>query len=260
MQDARTRSIAVTGAASGLGRAIVARLRRSGATATGIDLREGDIAADLGSASGRRDAVDAILERCDRRLDAVVTAAGVGPYREPELVTAVNYFGTVDLLDALFPFLQRGSDPAALAVSSIGAFFGANVSRELVAACLSGDEAGALEVSRSCTGSQAYVSVKRALVVAVRSRAVTWGQAGTRLNVLVPGNMSTPMLEGVYAAPGLGEQTRQLPIPLGRDGEADEVASTAAFLVGKESPYLHGAMIPVDGGVLAALRPDPFEG
>ena len=35
---------------------------------------------------------------------------------------------------------------------------------------------------------------------------------------------------------------------------------TSFPLVGKESPYLHGAMIPVDGGVLAALRPDPFEG
>ena len=134
MEDARARSIAVTGAASGLGRAIVARLRSSGVTAIGIDLRDADISADLGRASGRREAVDAILERCDRHLDAVVTAAGVGPYREPGLVTAVNYFGTVELLDALFPCLQRGSDPAALAVSSIGAFFGENVSRELVAA------------------------------------------------------------------------------------------------------------------------------
>ncbi|HPG28720.1 MAG TPA: SDR family oxidoreductase, partial [Myxococcota bacterium] len=154
--------------------------------------------------------------------------------------------------------LARGDAPAALTVASIGGYFDGSVVPPLLDACLADDEPEALAIAKSGTGTQAYSTVKRAIVVATRGRAPEWGAAGVRLNVVVPGNMSTPMLEGVYATPGMGDQTRAMPVPLGRDGDAAEVAAVAAFLLGEGASYVHGAAVPVDGGVLAGLQPDPF--
>ena len=143
-------------------------------------------------------------------------------------------------------------------MASIGGYFDGSIVPALIEACLADDEPGAIARSRQGTGTQAYSSVKRAIVIATRRRAAAWGADGVRLNVVVPGNMSTPMLDGVYATPGMGDQTRAMPVPLGRDGAAAEVAAVAAFLLGEGASYVHGAAIPVDGGVLAGLQPDPF--
>ena len=101
--------------------------------------------------------------------------------------------------------------------------------------------------------------MKRALIVAIRRRVHEWGRLGVRLNVLVPGNMSTPMLEGVYATPGIGEQARGMPVPFARDAQPEEVAAVGAFLLSEAASYVHGATLAVDGGVLAAIQPDPFD-
>ncbi len=254
----RARLVAVTGASSGLGAALVEQLRRAGQVAIGIDVRGSDVDADLGNDAGRKRALEAVLERGDGALDGLVVAAGVGPYASPETVVAVNYFGSMRLVDALRPVLARGRAPAAVTVASIGGYFDGSIVPELVEACLADDEPAAVACSQHGDGTRAYSSVKRAIVIATRRRAAEWGAAGVRLNVLVPGNMVTPMLEGVYATPGIGEQTRQMPVPLGRDGEAAEVAQVAAFLLGAGASYVHGAAVPVDGGVLAGLEPDPF--
>ncbi len=254
----RERTIAVTGAASGLGRALVTLIESRGDIAIGVDLDGSDINADLATATGRESAVDSILDTSGGRLDGLVTAAGVGPYCEPQTVTAVNFFGTIELLDALCPALQSGETAGAVLVSSTGAFFEDSVDRELVAACLCKDETKALERSAACDGTVAYVSAKRALIIAARQRATTWGSIGVRLNVLVPGSMATPMLDDVLKMPVAGEQTRNTPVPLGRVAPPEEVASAAAYLVSSDASYIHGAVLPVDGGSLAAMQPDPF--
>jgi NAD(P)-dependent dehydrogenase (short-subunit alcohol dehydrogenase family) len=256
----RSDLIAVTGAASGLGAALAKRLGESGRSTLGIDLTGTDVDADLASAAGRKAAIEAILARGNGRLEGLVVAAGVGPYGSPETIVAVNYFGSMQLIDELRPALAEGREAAAVTIASIGGFFDGSIVSALVDACLEGDEPAALALSREVTGTQAYSSVKRAIVIATRRRAAEWGAAGVRLNCVVPGNMSTPMLEGVYATAGMGDETRAMPVPLGRDGAAAEVAAVVAFLLGEGASYVHGAAVPVDGGVLAGLQPDPFEG
>lgn len=255
---ASTRTIAVTGASSGLGAGLVERLRGEGHRVIGIDLDGADIAADLGTDAGRRTAIESVLERSEGRLDGLAVAAGVGPYRSPAEVVSVNYFGSMRLVDGLRDALAAGRAPAALAVSSIGGFFDGSIVPRLIEACLEDDEDEAAGGGLAADGTQAYSSVKRAIVIAIRQRAPAWGRAGIRLNVLVPGNMSTPMLEGVYATPGMGDQARAMPVPLGRDAAPAEVAAVGAFLLSDAASYVHGAIVPVDGGVLAGLQPDPF--
>lgn len=252
------RIVAVTGAASGLGAALVERIRAKGDTPVGIDLRGSDVDADLGTDAGREHAIAAVLDRCGGRLDGLVVAAAVGPYAEPPEIVSVDYFGSMRLVDGLREALGRGRSPAAVAISSIGGFFDGAIVPELLAACLADDEPAALAASPAGDGTRAYSTVKRALIVAVRHRAAEWGGSGIRLNTVVPGNMQTPMLDGVLADPVIGAQTRALPIPLARDGAPEEVAAVAAFLLGEEASYVHGAFVPVDGGVLANLQPDPF--
>ena len=68
---------AITGAASGIGAATTARLRRDGHTVIGVDIQESDIVADLASPEGRKVAIDQILEKSGGRLEGLVPCAGL---------------------------------------------------------------------------------------------------------------------------------------------------------------------------------------
>ena len=67
------RTFAVTGSASGMGAATCRRLEADGARVIGIDLRDADVVADLGTPEGRAHAVEAVGQRCDGALDGLVT-------------------------------------------------------------------------------------------------------------------------------------------------------------------------------------------
>jgi NAD(P)-dependent dehydrogenase (short-subunit alcohol dehydrogenase family) len=250
------RTIVVTGSASGIGAATAERLRKDGARVIGVDWKRGDVVADLGTREGRAHAVAEIARIAQDRLDGVVSAAGAGPYDAPDLVVRVNYFGAVVMLDELRPLLARGERPAAVAISSIGAVFEHSTIPALIDACLAGDEARALAALGAADGNVAYQNAKRAFALAVRRRAQPWGAAGIRLNAVLPGSIATPMLDRLHVHEALGPQVRMLPIPLGREGAPGEIAGAIAFLLSADASYLHGAMLHVDGGADAVVRPD----
>ena len=94
-------TFAVTGSASGMGNAVVQRLREQGHRVIGIDVRAADVVADLSTPAGRRGAGADVLAACGGRLDGAVLAAGLGPTPGAErAITEVNYFGVVELLQA----------------------------------------------------------------------------------------------------------------------------------------------------------------
>lgn len=84
----------VTGSGSGIGAAIRVRLESEGFEVIGVDLKGAEIIADLSGREGRAAAVREVLERCDGRLDRLVTCAGLGSNVRPaSRVASVNYFG-----------------------------------------------------------------------------------------------------------------------------------------------------------------------
>jgi NAD(P)-dependent dehydrogenase (short-subunit alcohol dehydrogenase family) len=249
-------TIAVTGTASGIGAATAERLRKDGHRVIGVDLRTGDVVADLGTEEGRRTALEGIERLSGGALEGVVSAAGAGPYDDARTVTRVNYFGAVAMLDGLLEALARGRSPAAVAISSIGAVFDALAIPAFVEACLAGDEARALREIEGHDGNIAYVNAKRAFALAVRRRAPAWGARGVRLNAILPGSIATPMLDKLHVHESLGPQVRALPKPLGREASADEVAGPIAFLLGPDASYVHGELLHVGGGSDAVVRPD----
>lgn len=256
------RTVAITGAGSGIGAATAARLSADGHRVIGVDLRGAEIEADLGTPEGRDAAIGAVTEACGGVLDGLITCAGVAglPGRPSSLLASVNYFGTVALLDGLRSVLAEGDRPSAVAISSNSTTTAPGYSLELVEACLAGDEAEARRVADEVAGESMieYAATKLAVARWVRAQAVTpqWGGAGIRLNAIAPGMIATPMIDEGASDENLAKQLDMFKqtIAFGRAGDPAEIAALLAFLVGTESTFFCGSIIFCDGGTDALLR------
>ncbi len=279
----RARTVAITGAASGLGKALRAQLERDGARVIGVDIAGCEISADLSAPGGRAAAIAGVRTACGGALDALVPCAGVGPQHASERIVAVNYFGAIAMLDGLVDELAAGGGAgapggASAASGGAGAPGGASAASggavvmissnsttmtpgadgELARACLDGDEDGALALAGGVHPAVAYAASKVAIGKAVRRRAQSFGERGVRLNAVAPGAFLTPLLQQGLDDPQTGDLIRGLPIPLGRFGEPDDIAAVIAWLLSDGARYVHGATLFADGGTDALLSPDRF--
>ena len=254
------RTVVVTGSASGMGAANKARLDADGQRVIGVDQRDADVVADLGTVAGRAAAIEAVADRSGGVLDGVVTWAGVaGLSNVPgSLLASVNFFGTVELLDGLRPLLARGERPAAVAISSNSTTCQPGVPMDVVERCLAGDEPGARAAADAAGALATYPATKLAIAHWVRRHAPTddWAAAGITLNAVAPGAIETPMLQATRDDPEIGRFIDLFPIPVGRKGTAEELAAFVAFLLGPDARFLCGSVLFVDGGTDALLRPD----
>lgn len=252
-----TRTVCVSGAASGIARALADQLRSEGHRVIGVDLRDADVVADLSSAEGRATAVEGVLDACDGRLDGLAALAGVGPQLGAVAQATVNFFGARALLDGLRPALALGDSPAAIVASSIAATI-APYDEAVVDACLRGDEATAVELSAAIDGGDGYSGSKRALALYVRRNAPAWAADGIRLNALAPGNTHTGLTAGALADAQFGPLMEAVPVPRGSWAEPQEIASAAAWALSPAASFLIGSFLVVDGGTDALVRPDVF--
>jgi NAD(P)-dependent dehydrogenase (short-subunit alcohol dehydrogenase family) len=249
-------TIVITGSAGGIGSATRARLEKDGHQVIGVDVRDAEVIADLSTPAGRDAMIAGVTSACGGVLDGVVAGAGVSSEDAP-LMISINYFGAVATLAGLRPLLAKGSNPSAVAISSNSttATLG-GVVMEAVEACLDGDE----ERARAAAGEgyPGYPSSKLALARWVRRNAPTadWIGAGIRLNAIAPGPIATPMTDPI--AEMVMTMGDAYPVPIGRLGTADEVASLLAFLLSPEASYIVGSMVFVDGGGDAATRSDDW--
>jgi NAD(P)-dependent dehydrogenase (short-subunit alcohol dehydrogenase family) len=212
--------------------------------------------ADLGTPAGRRDAVERATERSGGKLAGIVTCAGLAalPGRAGSLLAAVNYFGTVDVLEGLRPLLVAGG--AAVAISSNSTTVQPEVPADLVEACLHHDEELSAQLADAHGALAAYPAAKLAVAYWVRRNATrsSWAGAGLRLNAIAPGMIDTPMVAGMRADPKAGPMLDMLPIPLGRPGRPEEIAALVDFLLGPDGTFFCGSVVFCDGGSDALLR------
>jgi NAD(P)-dependent dehydrogenase (short-subunit alcohol dehydrogenase family) len=255
---------AVTGSASGIGRAVADKLRAAGHTVIGVDLRDAEVTADLSTAHGRCDAAAAVLHAARHRLDGAVLAAGIGPAPgddRPRLIMQTNYYGVVDLLTAWQPALAAARHAKVVVVSSNSTTTIPMVPRRAVRALMVDDPAEAIRAVRwfrSAAPAMAYAASKLAVSRWVRREAVTaqWAGHGIRLNALAPGAIMTPLLQEQLTTPREAEAIHRFPIPVGGFGDPDHVAEWMLFMLSDAAEFLCGAVIFLDGGSDAYFRSD----
>jgi 3-hydroxybutyrate dehydrogenase len=239
------RTAIVTGAGSGIGRAIAHRLETDGINVLSVDLKPADdgpgepLAADLTTREGNRSAVDTALERFGR-IDAVVANAGfqhVAPIAEfPE----DRWDGLISLL-LTSPFLLAKYAWEALATSSDPRFIGIASAHGLVASPF----------------KSAYVSAKHGLLGLVKTMALEGAKDGICATAVCPGFVRTPLVESQIEsqakAHGMSEdrvleEVILAPHAIKRLIEPEEVASVVAFLMGDGGRAFTGVPVSMDLG------------
>jgi NAD(P)-dependent dehydrogenase (short-subunit alcohol dehydrogenase family) len=246
----------VTGAGSGLGRAMAKRFADEGAAVMCADLNEEgaqDTAAQIAEGGGRSsamrldvsdsDAVKESLERTDSELGGlqiVVNNAGIGG--------AVGWDPTIGVnLSGVYYGLRHGAqmlaDRGGGAIVNIASVAGLNA--------LVGSGAGLAEGEQPAPDrAAAYVASKHGVVGLTRQFAINFGQLGVRVNAICPGYIVTPMTAGMRETPGAEAFLANLH-PMGRLGQDNEIASAASFLVSDDASFVTGVALPVDGGYSA---------
>lgn len=257
---------AVTGSASGMGRAVVDKLTAAGHTVIGVDIQGADVVADLSTEAGRRQAIRDVLSRAGGTLDGAVLAAGVGPLPGAEklqLIASVNYLGVVELLDGWRTALAASGSAKVVVFGSNSTTTTPAVPGRTVRALLARDVAKAARSVRLFGKGAApmmYAGSKIAVSRWVRRNAVTrdWAGAGIRLNVLAPGAIMTPLLEKQLATPAEAKMIKRFPVPVGGFGDAGQLADWVVFMLSDAANFLCGSVVFVDGGSDAYFRPDAW--
>lgn len=256
----------VTGSASGMGRAAAEALRAQGHRVIGLDLKEGEVIADLSTKDGRNRAVTDILAACEGNLDGAVLAAGLGPQPGKErcpIIMQVNFFGVVDLLKGLHGALAANGGAKVVIVGSNSTTTMPMIPTRAVNALLRDD----LEKATKVVGifgdkspNFAYGASKIAVTRWMRRAAVTeeWVGRGILLNAIAPGAILTPLLEKQLADPETAQAIHDFPVPTGGFGKPEQIGAWIAFMLGEQAEFLCGSVIMLDGGTDAFFRSDDW--
>lgn len=237
----------ITGAASGIGRAVANTLHRRGDSLICIDRDTATIST--ADAWGDRCAIFEVdVTDEDGMRDALRTAEDeMGPI--DNAVACAGISGHSDLFSMSLDEFRNIYE-----VNVVGSLITARtVAASLVAQGRQGSIVLLGSVNSVITPAPltAYASSKGAVLMLGRSLAIELAEHGIRVNVVGPGPTETPLIAGTLGDPDAVERlTRR--IPLRRFAGASEVAAVVEFLTNVASSYVTGAFIPVDGGMLSA--------
>jgi NAD(P)-dependent dehydrogenase (short-subunit alcohol dehydrogenase family) len=247
------KTVMVTGAAHGIGRASALRFASEGAHVAIVDLRaeEGQLVADECSRAGGRgvayevdvsevDQVSDVVRRIRSDLGGIdVLHSHAGRLRAGTIVEtdleewnrtfAVNVTSMFLVVRSVVPVMQEKGAGAIVTTGSISGLFG--------------------EPALS-----AYTASKAAVVNLTRSLAIDYASSGIRVNCVCPGWVDTGFNDPQFVHDGLSAEDIAVlierTVPMGRQGLPEEMAAAAAFLASDDASYITGQTLVVDGGLL----------
>ena len=232
----------ITGAASGIGEETARLFEQEGARVVGVDLEDGapgelSIQADV-SDEGQ---VAAMYEEAASKLggvDVLFNNAGINPTDDKSVLEtdldAWERVQTVNLRSVFLcckhgiPHLLERGGGSVINTASFVAVMGAAVSQ----------------------GS--YTASKGGVLALSRELGVEFARQGVRVNALCPGPVNTPLLQELFAKDPEKAQRRLVHVPMGRFGEAREIAQGVLFLASDESSFVTASTFLVDGGLSGA--------
>jgi 3-oxoacyl-[acyl-carrier protein] reductase len=245
------RGVLVTGASRGLGRAIAVAFGREGAR-VGIGYRSHASDAEQTLREVREAGGSGLLLRFDVR-DRAAVAASVRGFAEPDeggegggLDVLVNCAGV--LLDRLFALMEPPDWDEVLGADLTGTW---NCCRAAVPLLLGRRKGAIVNVAsvaaiRASPGQANYAAAKGGVLALTATLGAELAPRGVRVNAVVPGLLATGM--GSRLDRRVAEQ-RRAAVPLGRFGQAEEVAVAVLFLASDEASYVVGQCLVVDGGL-----------
>src|SRR6201996_4331677 len=252
------KSVIVTGAGSGIGRAASLLFTKEGAKLIAVDRTEGvkDTVDQVRKAGGVAEAVMAdagsekdVIAFIDKaiaahgKLDAIWANAGVSGGLVPLADQTVEHWQEILRINLIGPFLAiKHSMP-----HMIKQRYGSIVSTASVAGLKWG------------ASGHPYASSKAGVISLVQTTAYSLSGTGVRVNAVCPGLIETGMTKPVFDRAkqrGTADKIGQLN-PLKRAGQPHELAAMGLFLASDEASYVNGQAIPVDGGLTASM---PYAG
>lgn len=237
------KTVIVTGAASGIGRATASRIAREGGRVVAVDVSAEKLdefahahdGADIVTVTGditQQESVDAIVAAAGGTIDALANVAGINDDFSPlhettdatwDRVMGVNVTGAFKLTRAVLPAMLEAGRGAILNVAS---------------------EAGL----RGNASGNAYTTSKHAVVGMTKSAAFMYGPKGIRVNAVAPGGVAT----GIPFPPHVSEEGRARLTPFQSQipsiATAEELAASITFLLSDDSVNINGAILASDGG------------
>jgi NAD(P)-dependent dehydrogenase (short-subunit alcohol dehydrogenase family) len=239
----------VTGGASGIGRAMCERFAAEGAKVVVADLDEAGGAALAGSIDGMfvkvdvtsAEEVEALYAAAVERfggLDICCNNAGISPPDDDSILdTGIEAWRRVQEVNLTSVYLC-----CKFGIPHLLARGGGSVI----------NTASFVAVMGAATSQISYTASKGGVLAMSRELGVQFARQGVRVNALCPGPVNTPLLQELFASDPERAARRLVHIPMGRFGEASEIAAAAAFLASDDSSFMTASTFLVDGGISGA--------
>jgi len=252
------KSVIITGAGSGIGRAASLMFSKEGAKLIAVDRSEGvkETVEQVRKAGGTADAVMAdagsetdVMAFIDKavstygRLDAIWANAGVSGGLVPLADQTVEQWQEVLRVNLIGPFLAIKHSMPHMVRQKYGAI--------VCTASVAGLKSGA--------SGHPYAASKAGVISLVQTTAYSLSGTGVRINAVCPGLIETGMTKPIFdnaKERGTDHKIGQLN-PLKRAGQPHEIAAMALFLASDDASYVNGQAFPVDGGLTASM---PYAG
>lgn len=251
MTDGQT--IVVTGAASGIGRALVDQIldNAPGTTVIAIDRAEFTDPRVTALQCDLADQESIARLALPDRIDGLANVAGVPGTAPAATVLAVNTLGLQTLTYRVLDRMSAGS--VIVNVASVAAQRNTTVDGQLarLMSVRDADEVAAWLADNPIGGSAAYDTSKRVLVDWTVMLSAALQPRGIRVVSVSPGPIDTPILADFEASMGSDSIARSAAV-VGRHGSAAEPAAAVRFLLSASASWINGIDVPVEGGLLAA--------